>query len=150
MVLLTKLYFSVYLLLLFRSPHLRVGSISTSGSSELKTFLSQFSIWNLTSVMLKKRKSHITFRSWPKMGDIVLQNFGIQKGCLQRATFAGTWSCPDERKRVVCDRIQVQPVSGLQPGGTRRRLRGYAKTSSINQNETQGPLEPWTSSDPRT
>jgi hypothetical protein len=28
--------------------------------------------------------------------------------------------------------------------------RGYAKTSYINQNETQEPLEPWTRSDPRT
>jgi hypothetical protein len=27
---------------------------------------------------------------------------------------------------------------------------GYAKTSDINHNETQEPLEPWTSSDPRT
>jgi hypothetical protein len=28
--------------------------------------------------------------------------------------------------------------------------RGYAKTFSINQNETQEPLEPWTSPDPHT
>jgi hypothetical protein len=27
--------------------------------------------------------------------------------------------------------------------------RGYAKTFYIKQNETQKPLEPWTSSDPR-
>jgi hypothetical protein len=27
---------------------------------------------------------------------------------------------------------------------------GYAKTSYIDQNETQEPPEPWTSSDPRT
>jgi hypothetical protein len=28
------------------------------------------------------------------------------------------------------------------PGGMRRHPRGYAKTSYINQNETQEPLEP--------
>jgi hypothetical protein len=27
---------------------------------------------------------------------------------------------------------------------------GYAKTSYINQNEAQEPVEPWTSSDPHT
>jgi hypothetical protein len=83
MVVLTKLYFLVYLVLIFHSPHLRAGSINTSGASEIKTFLSQFSIWNLASVILKKRKPQITVRSWPKMGDVVLQNFGVQKGYLQ-------------------------------------------------------------------
>jgi hypothetical protein len=33
---------------------------------------------------------------------------------------------------------------------TLRHLKGYTKTSYINQNETQGPLELWTSSDTRT
>jgi hypothetical protein len=28
--------------------------------------------------------------------------------------------------------------------------QGYVKTSYINQNDTQEPLEPWTSSDPHT
>jgi hypothetical protein len=38
----------------------------------------------------------------------------------------------------------------LCPRSTRIHLRGYARTSYINQNETQEPLETWTSSDPRT
>jgi hypothetical protein len=33
--------------------------------------------------------------------------------------------------------------------GIRRYLRWYEKTSYINQNEIQEPLEPWSSSDPR-
>jgi hypothetical protein len=36
----------------------------------------------------------------------------------------------------------IHYASGLQPG--------YARTSYINHNETQEPLEPWTSSDPST
>jgi hypothetical protein len=56
----------------------------------------------------------------------------------------------DENINTEVKRSLQQVVEALTFSGPVVFSMGYAKASHINQNETQEPLEPWTSSDPRT
>jgi hypothetical protein len=47
-------------------------------------------------------------------------------------------------------RCYLKKCSSIWGTGKPRHLSGYGETSYINQNETQEPLKPWTSSDPHT
>jgi hypothetical protein len=75
-------------------------------------------------------------------------------------TTLGTIVCKTERYRANLSMVHIDPIYHLlqwystwgtrTTGGMRRHLSWCPKTSYINQNERQEPLEPWTSSDPST